>query len=148
MSPVGVVAMSPKRKKAVSSTQTSSVPLKGKIPSSGTISKDFADAFSVSLKAYWGQVEQDNRLKLIDIFCVFLVVLALIQTAFMAFIRDTFPFNAFLAGFIVCVGQFVLLISLRLQLASPFPGISKNKAFGEFVLASLILHFISLHFIN
>lgn len=148
MSPVGVARMSPKRKKVVSSGQTSSGPLKGKIPSSGAISRDFTDAFSVSLRAYWDQVQKDNRLKLIDIFCVFLVAVALVQTVFMALIRDTFPFNAFLAGFVICVGQFVLLISLRLQLVSPFAGISKNRAFGEFVLASLILHFISLHFIN
>ncbi|QLQ79700.1 hypothetical protein HG537_0C03480 [Torulaspora globosa] len=144
MSPVGVVTMSPKRKKAVSSVQTRS----GPFPWSGTISRDFTDAFNVSLKAYWDQVKKDNRLKLIDIFCVFLVVVAFVQTSFMVLIRDTFPFNAFLAGFIVCVGQFVLLMSLRLQLVSPFDGISKNRAFGEFVLASLILHFISLHFIN
>lgn len=140
--------MSPKNKKAVATGQTGSAALKSKIPSSGTISKDFQDAFTVSLKAYKSQIEKDNRLKLIDIFCVFLVAVALVQTAFMALVRDTFPFNAFLAGFIICVGQFVLLISLRLQLVNPFAGISKNKAFGEFVLASLILHFISLHFIN
>ncbi|CCE92946.1 dolichyl-diphosphooligosaccharide-protein glycotransferase TDEL_0F01350 [Torulaspora delbrueckii] len=140
--------MSPKVKKAAVAAQTGSGTLKSKIPSSGTISKDFSDAFNVSLESYLSQVKKDNRLKLIDIFCVFLVAIALVQTVFMAMIRDTFPFNAFLAGFIVCVGQFVLLISLRLQIVDSFPGISKNRAFGEFVLASLVLHFISLHFIN
>lgn len=140
--------MSPKSKKAVSVAQTISTASKSKIPSSGAIGKDFRDAFQVSLRSYRDQVSRDNRLKLIDIFCVFLVAVAVVQAAFMALIRDTFPFNAFLAGFLVCVGQFVLLISLRLQLVSPFAGISKNRAFGEFVLASLILHFISLHFIN
>lgn len=140
--------MPSKVKKAAVAAQTGSGSLKNKIPSSGTISKDFRDAFNVSLNSYITQVKKDNRLKLIDIFCVFLVAIALVQTVFMALIRDTFPFNAFLAGFIACVGQFVLLISLRLQVVSSFPGIPKNRAFGEFVLASLILHFICLHFIN
>lgn len=140
--------MSTKNKKVGATPQAATSSSKSKIPSSGAIGKDFKDAFNVSLQSYWSQVEKDNRLKLIDIFCAFLVVIAVVQTLFMALIRDTFPFNAFLAGFIVCVGQFVLLISLRLQLVDSFAGISKNKAFGEFVVASLILHFISLHFIN
>ena len=113
-----------------------------------TIGEDFRDAYELSFKSYWKQLENDSRLKLIDIFCVFLVLFASIQCIFMIAIRDNFPFNAFLSGFIVCVGQFVLLISLRLQLLDPFPGISKSRAFGEFILASLILHFICLHFIN
>lgn len=137
--------MSPKNRKiAVPSQTTSSAP---KIKST-SVGKDFKDAYNLAMKSYWDQVQKDNRLKLIDIFCLFLVLIAVVQFIFMILIRDTFPFNAFLAGFIVCVGQFVLLISLRLQLLDNFPGIPKNRAFGEFILASLILHFISLHFIN
>ncbi|CCC71153.1 hypothetical protein NCAS_0G02660 [Naumovozyma castellii] len=110
--------------------------------------KDFQEAYHLSMKSYWEQVNKDSRLKLIDIFCAFLVILGVIQFSFICLIRDNYPFNAFLAGFIICVGQFVLLISLRLQLLNPFQNISRNRAFGEFVIASLVLHFICLHFIN
>ncbi|AQZ18097.1 OST2 (YOR103C) [Zygosaccharomyces parabailii] len=131
--------MTPKPKKIASKTTTSAA---------NTITQDFKEAYRLALKSYQDQVGYNPRLKLIDIFCVFLVVIAGIQTLFMGLIRDTFPFNAFLAGFIVCVGQFVLLVSLRLQLQEPFEGVPKNRAFGEFVIASLILHFTTLHFIN
>ncbi|CAI4064168.1 hypothetical protein N7582_002599 [Saccharomyces uvarum] len=121
--------------------------LKASTTSSAVIT-DFQEAFKTSKKAYFAQIEKNPKLKLIDIFCFFLVLLGLIQFAFIVLIRDNFPFNAFLSGFIICVGQFVLLMSLRLQLCDSFPGISKNRAFGEFIVASLILHFVCLHFIN
>ncbi|QLG70358.1 hypothetical protein HG535_0A02970 [Zygotorulaspora mrakii] len=121
---------------------------KGKPLTTVAVGKDFSDAYSLAMKSYWLQISKDNRLKLIDMFCVFLVAIAAVQCLFMVVVRDTFPFNAFLSGFIACVGQFVLLISLRLQYVDTFKGISKNRAFGEFILASLVLHFICLHFIN
>ncbi|AQZ13874.1 OST2 (YOR103C) [Zygosaccharomyces parabailii] len=131
--------MTPKPKKIAPKSTTSAA---------NTITQDFKEAYRLALKSYQDQVSFNPRLKLIDIFCAFLVVIAGIQTLFMGLIRDTFPFNAFLAGFIICVGQFVLLVSLRLQMQEPFEGVPKNRAFGEFVIASLILHFTTLHFIN
>ncbi|CCF57850.1 hypothetical protein KAFR_0D02030 [Kazachstania africana CBS 2517] len=119
-----------------------------KTTTASSITKDFAEAFNLSIDSYFKQVNSNNKLKLIDIFAFFLVLIALIQFVFVCLIRDNFPFNAFLAGFIICVGQFILLMCLRMQLLSPFEGISTNRAFGEFVLASLLLHFICLHFIN
>ncbi|CAI4051528.1 dolichyl-diphosphooligosaccharide-protein glycotransferase SKDI_15G2520 [Saccharomyces kudriavzevii IFO 1802] len=110
--------------------------------------RDFKEAFETSKKAYFAQIDNNPKLKLIDTFCFFLVLLGIIQFTFIILIRDNFPFNAFLSGFIICVGQFVLLMSLRLQLCNTFPGISKSRAFGEFIVASLILHFVCLHFIN
>ncbi|CAI4064817.1 hypothetical protein SUVZ_08G1390 [Saccharomyces uvarum] len=121
--------------------------LKASTTSSAVIT-DFQEAFKASKKAYFAQIEKNPKLKLIDTFCFFLVLLGLIQFAFIVLIRDNFPFNAFLSGFIICVGQFVLLVSLRLQICDSFPGISKNRAFAEFIVASLILHFVCLHFIN
>lgn len=112
------------------------------------IVKDFQDSFNTTLQYYWKQHSEDHRLRLIDIMCLFMVLVAILESLFMIIIRDNFPFNAFLAGFIICVGQFVLLISLRLQLVDKFDGIGKNRAFGEFIIASLVLHFITLHFIN
>ncbi|GEQ67653.1 hypothetical protein JCM33374_g1318 [Metschnikowia sp. JCM 33374] len=109
------------------------------------------------------------RLKLIDIFLTFLVALGALQFVYVLLVGN-FPFNAFLGGFIACVGQFVLTVSLRMQYASidsnatsnakkddeeeevpaekPFFTISPERAFGDFIFASLILHFIVFHFIN
>lgn len=108
----------------------------------------FSETFNASLESYRKQVSGNSRLQLIDLLCVFLVVVGVAQFTFMCVLRDTFPFNAFLAGFISCVGQFVLLVSLRMQIVNSFPGISKERAFGEFIFASLIMHFICLHFVN
>lgn len=98
-----------------------------------------------------------GRLKLIDSFLVFLVGLGVLQFAYVLIIGN-FPFNAFLGGFIACVGQFVLTVSLRLQYGSVEPGqrgsaekaftITPERALGDYVFASLILHFIVFHFIN
>ncbi|AGO11529.1 AaceriADL261Cp [[Ashbya] aceris (nom. inval.)] len=119
----------------------------GGAPASGVL-EQFTEALHITWRAYSKDLKSDRRLLLIDTLCGGLVAIGLVQTLFIAVIRDTFPFNAFLAGFISCVGQFVLLISLRLQLREQFAGISSQRAFGEFVLASLVLHFICLHFIN
>ncbi|KAK6197534.1 DAD family-domain-containing protein [Scheffersomyces amazonensis] len=135
------------------------------------------------------------RLKLIDLFLVFLVLLGILQFIYVILVGN-FPFNAFLGGFISCVGQFVLTVSLRLQIkvgSKPieqveeslksnvedekvetddsedndideelvikttnveqedtkiFKVISPERSFGDFIFASLILHFIVIHFIN
>ncbi|AEY95956.1 FADL261Cp [Eremothecium gossypii FDAG1] len=117
-------------------------------PVVGNVLEQFREALQITWRAYSRDLKSDQRLLLIDTLCGGLVTIGLVQVLFIAVIRDTFPFNAFLAGFISCVGQFVLLISLRLQLREQFAGISSQRAFGEFVLASLVLHFICLHFIN
>ncbi|CDO95436.1 unnamed protein product [Kluyveromyces dobzhanskii CBS 2104] len=108
----------------------------------------FSESLGTAYSSYLKNVKSNNQLLLIDSFLAFLVVLGITQFLFVVLIRDNFPFNAFLSGFIMCVGQFVLLVSLRLQLISPFPGISKQRAFGEFIIASLLLHFIGIHFVN
>ncbi|EGW32754.1 uncharacterized protein SPAPADRAFT_60106 [Spathaspora passalidarum NRRL Y-27907] len=112
------------------------------------------------------------RLKLIDSFLVFLVALGVLQFVYVLIVGN-FPFNAFLAGFISCVGQFVLTVSLRLQIneknkhkqsekqtvdedeeeetgkeETVFKFISPERAFGDYIFASLILHYIVIHFIN
>lgn len=88
------------------------------------------------------------RSKLIDQFLVFLVLLGVLQFVYVLLIGN-FPFNAFLGGFISCVGQFVLTVSLRLQYGSQkATAVSPERALGEYIFASLILHFIVFHFIN
>ncbi|CAH01647.1 dolichyl-diphosphooligosaccharide-protein glycotransferase [Kluyveromyces lactis] len=118
--------------------------------SNATVSKfvQFSESLGTAYSSYLKEVNGNKQLLLIDSFLAFLVVLGVVQFLFVLLIRDNFPFNAFLSGFIICVGQFVLLVSLRLQLISPFEGISKQRAFGEFIVASLVLHFISVHFVN
>ncbi|CAN6618415.1 hypothetical protein TRVA0_007S01750 [Trichomonascus vanleenenianus] len=81
---------------------------------------------------------------------VFLVALGVLQFVFCLLV-GTFPFNAFLGGFASTVGQFVLTAALRVQyLASEgeFPKVSPERAFGDYIFGSLILHFIVYHFIN
>lgn len=98
------------------------------------------------------------RLKLIDAFLVFLVLLGVLQFVYVLLVGN-FPFNAFLGGFISCVGQFVLTVSLRLQYKisegtkktdadQEKSQVSPERAFGDYIFASLILHFIVYHFIN
>lgn len=98
------------------------------------------------------------RLKLIDTFLVFLVALGVLQFIYVLLVGN-FPFNAFLGGFISCVGQFVLTVSLRLQYgvterknseseSTEKPQVSPERAFGDYIFASLVLHFIVYHFIN
>ena len=86
------------------------------------------------------------RLQVIDTFLAFLVALGVLQFVYVVVVGD-FPFNAFLGGFGICVAQFVLTVSLRLQVAAS-DGERNHYAFGEYVFASVILHFIVFHFIN
>jgi oligosaccharyltransferase complex subunit epsilon len=62
------------------------------------------------------------------------------------------PFNAFLSGFSATVGQFVLTVSLRMQTnpenKAEFGSISHERAFADFVIGSLLLHFFCVNFIN
>ena len=127
--------------------------------------------------------ELTPRQKLIDIFLCFLVALGVLQFIFAVLIGN-YPFNGFLGGFISCVGQFVLTVSLRLQYSpknngteeqvvgeqseldtnnggdsdaagqttrverKPFTTLTPERAFGDYIFASLILHFAVYHFIN
>ncbi|SCU82995.1 LADA_0C09098g1_1 [Lachancea dasiensis] len=111
-------------------------------------SSKFAETFSAAWAAYRDQVGADPRLKLVDALLAFLVVVGVAQFGFVCAVRDSFPLNAFLAGFSACVGQFVLAVSLRMQWVESFAGIRKERAFMEFVGGSLVLHFVCLHFVN
>ncbi|KAH3680196.1 hypothetical protein WICMUC_000461 [Wickerhamomyces mucosus] len=123
------------------------------VPSSTPSSKsksnvvaDFQSSLETTINSYFKTLTP--RLKLIDLFLAFLVTVALIQFIFVIVVGN-FPFNAFLAGFISTVGQFVLTVSLRLQSVNHKEfGISPERALGDYVFASLILHFIIYHFIN
>ncbi|EMG49329.1 OST2 Dolichyl-diphosphooligosaccharide--protein glycosyltransferase subunit OST2 [Candida maltosa Xu316] len=119
-------------------------------PSIATTINELKSTIDTTLSNYFDSLTP--KLKLIDIFLTFLVLLGVINFVYVLLIGN-FPFNAFLGSFISCVGQFVLLVSLRLQINEDngqkfFKDISPERAFGDFIFASLILHFIVIHFIN
>lgn len=139
--------------------------------------KDVVSAINITYDDYIRTLTP--RLKLVDQFLVFLVVLGILQFIYVLLIGN-FPFNAFLGGFISCVGQFVLTVSLRLQYNLDTTNTSEDeiaskdtdsdsiakteelsgseskltsqvtpeRAFGDYIFASLILHFTVYHFIN
>ncbi|MCJ1449098.1 MAG: oligosaccharyltransferase complex subunit epsilon [Stictis urceolatum] len=92
-----------------------------------------------------------QRVKLLDAFMAFLGIVGATQFLY-CIIAGNYPFNAFLAGFSATVGQFVLTASLRIQTnpdnKSEFKTVSQERAFADFVLGSLILHFFCVNFIN
>ncbi|KAI6259866.1 hypothetical protein MCOR19_003791 [Pyricularia oryzae] len=92
-----------------------------------------------------------QRTKLLDVFLGFLVVNGALQFLY-CILAGNFPFNAFLSGFCSTVGQFVLTVSLRIQQnpqnAADFPSVSPERAFADYIVCSLILHFFCVNFIN
>ncbi|KAM0514744.1 hypothetical protein ACHAPE_006418 [Trichoderma viride] len=117
--------------------------------------------------------ETPQRTKLIDVFLAFIAVVGALQFLY-CILAGNYPFNAFLSGFGATVGQFVLTstssypflthrivryrvsnkkpVSLRIQTAaankSDFPEVSPERAFADYVVCSLILHFFCVNFIN
>ncbi|KPM41768.1 hypothetical protein AK830_g4808 [Neonectria ditissima] len=95
--------------------------------------------------------ETPQRTKLVDVFLLFLVAVGALQFLYCV-LAGNYPFNAFLSGFSATVGQFVLTISLRVQTneasKSEFPSVSPERAFADYVVCSLILHFFCVNFIN
>ncbi|KAI5959665.1 OST2 [Candida margitis] len=198
-------ATAAKANQSSSSTTTNSASSSGHdsiIPQTKSVTTTFHElqlAISTTTSDYFNNLTP--KLKLIDLFLVFLVSLGILQFIYVLLIGN-FPFNAFLGGFAICVGQFVLLVSLRLQINDSaenkggnnarakkskknekvdtvdeideidddvedddsddadavdggsgkskkvFTGISPERSFADFIFASLILHFIVIHFIN
>jgi len=93
----------------------------------------------------------EPRIKQVDAFLAFLMVNGGIQFLY-CLLFGTYPFNAFLAGFGVCVGMFVLTVSLRMQLVdilhAEFPEMSQERAFAEYLACSFALQFFCINFIN
>ncbi|KAF2831356.1 defender against death DAD protein [Ophiobolus disseminans] len=128
-------------------TTTASTPARSSRPSSsGT------DAQAILQGIYDKYVSKTpQRVKLLDAFMAFLVVVGALQFFYVVLVGN-FPFNAFLSGFSATVGQFVLTASLRIQTnpenKAEFENISHERAFADFVLGSLLLHFFCVNFIN
>eukprot|EP00199_Chlamydomonas_sp_CCMP681_P005093 CAMPEP_0119101578 /NCGR_PEP_ID=MMETSP1180-20130426/604_1 /TAXON_ID=3052 ORGANISM="Chlamydomonas cf sp, Strain CCMP681" /NCGR_SAMPLE_ID=MMETSP1180 /ASSEMBLY_ACC=CAM_ASM_000741 /LENGTH=108 /DNA_ID=CAMNT_0007085723 /DNA_START=129 /DNA_END=452 /DNA_ORIENTATION=+ len=100
---------------------------------------DIAKAFTTEYK------KTPTRVKVIDAFLLYALGTAFMQFVYMLLV-GTYPFNAFLAGFLSSLGFFTLTVCLRLQ-ADPangkeFDGISPERAFADYTLANLVLHLV------
>ncbi|PWN53683.1 defender against death DAD protein [Violaceomyces palustris] len=128
------------------STKPASMPARTK---SNRASTSSSSALSTLYSSY--RQTTPTKLKLIDSFMAFLVLSGVIQFAYCVLITN-FPFNSFIAGFASTVGQFVLLASLRIQSnpenSSEFPKVSPERAFGDFLFGSVILHFFVVNFLG
>ncbi|KAF8485337.1 defender against cell death 1 [Russula ochroleuca] len=112
-----------------------------------------ASASKAALDTLWGAYlnTTPSRLKTVDAFLVFLVLSGVIQFVYCVLVTS-FPFNAFLAGFASTVGQFVLTASLRSQVNAAnrtlFKDVSPERAFADFVVGSVVLHFFVFNFLG
>lgn len=95
--------------------------------------------------------ETTTKLKLIDIYLLYILLTGAFQFLYCCIV-GTFPFNAFLSGFISCVGSFILGVNLRMQSnpknAHEFDYILPERAFSDFLFAHLILHLVVVNFIG
>jgi oligosaccharyltransferase complex subunit epsilon len=92
-----------------------------------------------------------DRLKFVDSFLLFIMLSGALQFLYCILVTN-FPFNAFLAGFTSTIGQFVLTASLRSQVnpenKREFKDVSPERAFADFALGSIVLHFFVFNFLG
>merc|ERR1712053_11510 len=90
-----------------------------------------------------------TKLKIIDAYLSYVFFTGVIQFVYCCLV-GTFPFNAFLSGFISCVGSFILGVNLRMQAnpenASSFDNILPERAFADFLFAHIVLHLVVANF--
>jgi len=105
------------------------------------------------LQGLWKTYIDDtpSKLKTIDAFLVFIMLSGIVQFVYCIAVTN-FPFNAFLASFSSTVGQFVLMASLRSQVnplnRDVFKAVSPERAFADFALGSIVLHFFVYNFLG
>lgn len=113
---------------------------------SGNVLKDVLQAYKSSTSP---------SLRTIDIFLAYVLVTGIVQFIY-CLIVGTFPFNAFLAGFLSTVGVFVLTVSLRMQLdpanrsdpSNRWTRLSPRRALADWLFCNLILHLAVLNFLG
>jgi oligosaccharyltransferase complex subunit epsilon len=92
-----------------------------------------------------------KKLKIIDAYLTYIFFTGVFQFVYCCLV-GTFPFNAFLSGFISSVASFILGVCLRLQVnpanKSQFINISPERGFADFIFAHVILHLIVVNFIG
>jgi len=105
------------------------------------------------IQALWKSYtdETPSRLKVIDSFLAFIMFSGVVQFAYCVLVT-TFPYNAFLSGFASTIGQFVLTASLRSQVnpvnREQFKNVSPQRAFADFTVGSIVLHFFVFNFLG
>uniref|UniRef100_A0A0N4ZU34 Dolichyl-diphosphooligosaccharide--protein glycosyltransferase subunit DAD1 n=1 Tax=Parastrongyloides trichosuri TaxID=131310 RepID=A0A0N4ZU34_PARTI len=86
-----------------------------------------------------------KKLKIIDAYMVYILITGIVQFLY-CILLTSFPFNAFIAGFISTVASFVLAASLRSQVdpanRDEFKNISPERAFADFCFAHVVLHLV------
>ncbi|KAI6225544.1 Dolichyl-diphosphooligosaccharide--protein glycosyltransferase subunit DAD1 [Aphelenchoides besseyi] len=97
------------------------------------------------------QKSTPRRLKLIDAYLGYILVVGIVQFVY-GVLFGTFPFNAFLSGFISTVTSFILAVGLRIQVnpenKDQFVNITAERAFGDFIFAHIILHLVVANFLG
>lgn len=104
-----------------------------------------------------------KKIQLIDLFMVFSLLTAAVQFGYVCLV-GTFPFNSFLAGFIACIGAFVLtgtknnffshlLASLRKQVVleireKEFKNNLPERAYADYILCGVLLFFTAVCFMG
>ena len=112
--------------------------------SSSTLSI-FSDIFNEYL------LKTPLKFKLIDAYLAYVFYTGVIQFLYCCLV-GTFPFNAFLAGFISTVASFILGVCLRMH-SNPenkdvFPDYMPEWAFGNFIFAHVVLHLAVFNFMG
>uniref|UniRef100_A0A0V0JCI6 Dolichyl-diphosphooligosaccharide--protein glycosyltransferase subunit DAD1 n=2 Tax=Schistocephalus solidus TaxID=70667 RepID=A0A0V0JCI6_SCHSO len=92
-----------------------------------------------------------RKLKLIDAYLAYILITGIFQFVYCCLV-GTFPFNAFLAGFISTVASFILAVCLRMHTnpgnKNVFPSFMPERAFGDFIFAHLVLHLAVFNFMG
>lgn len=116
------------------------------IKSTGYVLRDVWNAYNVAVP---------EPLKKIDVFLAYVLVIGIVQFIYGLSV-GTFPFNSFLAGFLSCVGVFVLTVSLRMQVdprvrkrqLNRWSHLSVRRAYVDWLFCNLILHMAVLNFLG
>mmetsp|Transcript_56952 Transcript_56952/g.90746 ORF Transcript_56952/g.90746 Transcript_56952/m.90746 type:complete len:121 (-) Transcript_56952:503-865(-) len=106
-----------------------------------------------AVKVTWGKYQSSmaTHLKVIDMYIVYIILTAFAQIAYAAVIGTTYPFNSLLSGVCACIGSFVLAVSLRFQLNANNDreyNFSQERAFADFIIGNVILHFTVISYLG
>lgn len=113
---------------------------------SGGVVRDVWNAYSARVPP---------SLQVVDALLVYVLWAGVVQFAYAAAV-GSFPFNAFLAGFLSCVGVFVLTVALRMQInpvnvadpANGWTALTPQRAYADWLFCNLILHTAVLNFVG
>lgn len=107
-----------------------------------------AEVIDKAVRTYWAQTP--GKLKAIDAFLVYVMLTGIIQFVYCVVVGP-YPFNSFLAGFLSCIGTFVLTVALRMQATGgnkDFQESPPKRAFADFIVCNAILHLWVMNFMG